>query len=66
MRYFAVSPANCGLALLTIHSARSMWLSAAPAVTNWPDLTIMFESSNTTFGYRLRKTGASHHVVVAC
>ena len=42
-----------------------MWLSAAPAVTNRPDFTIMLDSSSRTAGYRRRNRGASHHVVVA-
>ena len=65
MRYFAVSDASCGLTLRTSHSARSTWLSAAPAVTKRPDFTIMCDSSSCTSGYRLRNSGASHQVVVA-
>src|SRR5579864_2681486 len=48
-----------------IHKAKSIWLSAAPAVTTLPDFTIMCDSSSRTFGYLWRNNGASHHVVVA-
>src|ERR1700732_1855563 len=41
-----------------------MWLRAAPAVTNFPDFTIIRDSSRRTFGYLRRNTGASHQVVV--
>src|SRR6202011_1820646 len=43
---------------------RSMWLRAAPAVTNFPDFTIIRDSSKRTFGYLCRNKGASHQVVV--
>src|SRR5260221_3999017 len=65
IRYRAASDASCGLALLTSQSARSMWPRAAPAVTKPPDFTSMFDSSSSTFGYRARKSGPSHHAVVA-
>src|SRR5258708_22049235 len=37
---------------------------AAPAVTNFPDFTIIRDSSRRTFGYLWRNKGASHQVVV--
>src|SRR5215469_1348050 len=65
IRYLAVSAANFGLFRRISQSAKSMWLSAAPAVATCPDFTIMRDSSTRTLGYRRRNSGASHHVVVA-
>src|SRR3984885_11977436 len=66
MRYFAVSEASWGLTPRISHKARSKWPRAAPAVTTFPDLTTMADSSSNTRGYRSRNIGASHQVVVAC
>src|SRR5215469_10604577 len=65
IRYFAVNAASFGLFRRINQSARSMWLRAAPAVTTWPDLTIMRDSSTRVLGYLCRNSGASHQVVVA-
>src|SRR5258707_8279289 len=46
------------------NKARSTWLRAAPAVTNFPDFTIIRDSSRRTFGYLWRNKGESHQVVV--
>src|SRR5216684_4626226 len=63
-RYFAVKAASFGLFRRMSHKARSMWLRAAPAVTNFPDFTIIRDSSKRTVGYLWRNNGASHQVVV--
>src|SRR5579862_1160168 len=65
MRYLAVSEASSGLTPRINHKARSIWPRAAPAVTTFPDVTTMFDSSSNTLGYRSRNIGASHQVVVA-
>src|SRR6266478_5992749 len=63
-RYFAVRAASLGLFCRMSHKARSIWLRAAPAVTNFPDFTIIRDSSRRTFGYLWRNKGESHQVVV--
>ncbi len=60
-----MSEASPGLTLRISHKARSIWPRAAPAVTTFPDLTTMPDSSSNTSGYRSRNIGASHQVVVA-
>src|ERR1700739_3225384 len=65
MRYFPVSEASPGLTPRISDKARAIWPRAAPAVTIFPDLTTISDSSSNTRGYRSRNIGASHQVVVA-